>query len=428
MSRSRLSLATEARKEQLKARVAFDGPSGAGKTWTSLEWATVLADGGRILVIDTERRSSALYADRFTFDVVPWDPPYHPVELAATIADASAAYDVIVVDSLSHFWEGEGGTRDIVDAEAERARGNTFAGWKVGTPALRHLIDTMLAVDAHFIATMRSKMEYVLETDERGRQVPRKVGMAPVMRQGVEYEFTLVGDMDHAHRISVSKSRCDVLADQLIQPGRAADAARDFAAWLNTGDQPAPVSAAVAKQRLLRACNDDRAFAAALWGDRGSNPIPHDELDELVALASSAVPPAGVAEHDGLERDSRAPENGVDAFPPGEEVTGRSSGDLGDTGPVASDPEPEPEPEPPAGVDEDGVVGAEPVDDTPINQAQLRKLHALMREVHGLIGPQRHVWLASKLGRPIESTNDLTRDEASFVIDVLVNDQKAVAS
>jgi hypothetical protein len=405
MTRSRLALATEARKEQLKARVAFDGPSGAGKTWTALEWATVLADGGRVLVIDTERRSSALYADRFQFELVPWDPPYHPADLADTITDASRAYDVIVVDSLSHFWEGEGGTRDIVDAEAERARGNTFAGWKVGTPTLRHLIDTMLAVDAHFIATMRSKMEYVLEADERGRQVPRKVGMAPVMRQGVEYEFTLVGDMDHAHRISVSKSRCDVLADQLIQPGRAADAARDFAAWLNTGDAPAPVPAAAAKQRLLRACDGDRAVAAALWGDRGSNPIPHEDLDRMLQQASQPNA-AGVATHDGPAPDG-AQENGVDAYPPGEEETGKSPA-FGDQVPAPSDPD---------GVDSD-VVEAEIVDRDPASQSQLAALHAALNEVKGVgfRGPQKYAWLSAELGRPVASASELDREECALLI------------
>lgn len=132
---SRLGQARQATRRQLKARVAFDGPSGSGKTWTSLEWATVLADGGRILVIDTEHGSASLYSDVFTFEVITWAPPYDPGELADTIREAGAAgFDVIVVDSLSHFWEGEGGTLDIVDAAAQKARGTRSPG---GRPAPR---------------------------------------------------------------------------------------------------------------------------------------------------------------------------------------------------------------------------------------------------------------------------------------------------
>jgi len=192
---------------------------------------------------------------------------------------------------------------------------------------------------------------------------------------------------------------------------------------------PELVPVAHAKRLLLDACGGDRTLAVALWGDRDT--ITQPALEALLGEASAAIPSPGVAP-DGLAREAQ--ENVVDAFPLGEEVTGppTNGADLGDSaGPVTSKPDPFdglPAGDPPPWVDEDGVIDAEVVDDTPINQAQLQKLHALMREVHGLIGPQRHVWLASKLGRPIESTKDLTRDEASFVIDVLVNDQKAVAS
>lgn len=276
---SRLGQARQATRRQLKARVAFDGPSGSGKTWTSLEWATVLADGGRILVIDTEHGSASLYSDVFTFEVITWAPPYDPGELADTIREAGAAgFDVIVVDSLSHFWEGEGGTLDIVDAAAQKARGNTFAGWKAGTPALRHLVDTILAAPMHVLATMRAKTEYVLETDSKGKQAPRKVGMAPVMRAGIEYEFTLVGDLDLDHRVSITKSRCSALADVLVQPGRAGDAARQFLDWLTSGEEaeplamPAPAGDVAAQKRaVLDLCGGNRDLARRAWDKFGGD-------------------------------------------------------------------------------------------------------------------------------------------------------------
>lgn len=225
----------KATKRAVKARVALDGPTGAGKTWTALTWATVL--GKRIAVVDTERGSASLYSDRFDFDVLEMTPPYEPKRLVEALNAAEAdGYDVVIVDSLSHFWEGEGGTLDIADAAGERAKGNSFAGWKIATPELRHLVDVMLGLDAHLIVTMRSKMEWVLEEDARGKKVPRKIGLAPVMRQGIDYEFQLVGDLDYEHRLSISKSRSELLADQMYGPGRAQEGAETFARWLDAGE------------------------------------------------------------------------------------------------------------------------------------------------------------------------------------------------
>ena len=225
----------KATKQQLKGRIAFAAPTGAGKTFTSLEVAK--AFGGRFVLIDTEQGSGALYADQFDYDYFRFDPPYDPARLVDVLRSAEAeGYTTIIVDSLSHFWEGEGGTLDIADAAGQRSGGNSFAGWKAATPILRHLVDVMLGLDAHLIVTMRSKMEYIIEEDSRGKKVPRKVGMAPVMRQGIEYEFTVVGELNLDHQISITKSRCSVLADQLIQPGRAGDMAHTFLNWLESGE------------------------------------------------------------------------------------------------------------------------------------------------------------------------------------------------
>jgi hypothetical protein len=225
----------KATKNQLPARICIAGPTGSGKTYTAtLEMAPVLGD--KRLQVDTEHGSGALYADQGDYDYYRFDPPYDPSRLVEVLQAADEqGYNVIIVDSLSHFWDGEGGTIDIADAAGQRASGNSFAGWKVATPALRHLVDVMLDLKAHLIVTMRSKMEYVLETNERGKQVPRKVGMAPVMRQGIEYEFALVGDMDLDHRMVISKSRCSELADLVVQPHRAKEMTETFKAWLNSG-------------------------------------------------------------------------------------------------------------------------------------------------------------------------------------------------
>lgn len=280
----------KATRAQLKARVAFAGPTGAGKTWTALEWATVLANGAPIAFVDTERGSASLYSDHFTFDVMAFDPPYDPQRLTDILKVAEGhGYAVVVIDSLSHFWEGEGGTRDIADAAAARSGGNSFAGWKDATPKLRHLIDVMLGLDAHVVATMRSKMEYVIEQNERGKSAPRKVGLAPVMRAGVEYEFTLVGDIDLDHRIAITKSRCDRLADELVLPGRASEAAQLFADWLSEGKPVAPrhvVDALVARMNALHPEDKRKACKGEFVAAFGR---PADLAADVVADAEALV-------------------------------------------------------------------------------------------------------------------------------------------
>jgi len=226
-----------ATKKQLKARVAIDGPSGAGKTYTALVLATALAGAnGKIAVIDTERGSAKLYSDKFGFDVLELQE-FSPVLYTQAIETAEhAGYQVVVIDSLTHAWEGEGGALDLVDKAAARVQGNSYVAWRDVTPLHRKMVDTILQSNCHIVATMRSKMDYVQERDEqKGKTIIRKVGMAPIQRQGIEYEFTIVGDMDIDHHFVVSKSRCDLMADKVFTKPTAKDF-EPFVKWLDSGD------------------------------------------------------------------------------------------------------------------------------------------------------------------------------------------------
>jgi len=235
----------KATKKKAKLRMAIDGPSGSGKTYTALIAANALANGGKIAVIDTERGSASLYSDHFNFDVCELHE-FSPAKYVEAIEAAEGAgYAVIVIDSLSHAWEGEGGALDMVeDARRRQKVDNSFTAWKDVTPLHRKLVDAMLQSPAHIIATMRSKTEYVLEQIERqGRtvSVPKKIGMAPIQRQGMEYEFTIVGDMDLDHTLVISKSRMENLADKVEnKPGDKFF--KQILDWLDSGEGPAPAS------------------------------------------------------------------------------------------------------------------------------------------------------------------------------------------
>lgn len=228
-------------RHEAKARVALIGPTGSGKTWTALEFAGKLGDN--IAVIDTENGSASLYSDQYTFQVATWRPPYDAAKLASAIQDAARHFDVLVLDSLTHFWAGDGGVLDVVDREAAKMRGNTYAAWKAGTPLWRSLLDSLLYAPCHVIVTMRSKMDYVQQQGADGRTKIEKVGMAPQARNDVEYEFTVVGELDQQHRLTITKSRCATLADQVAAPHQAGRIADVLVDWLGSADttvQPDP--------------------------------------------------------------------------------------------------------------------------------------------------------------------------------------------
>ncbi len=214
----------KATKKQSKLRMAIDGPSGSGKTFTSLSLAKALLSGTnkRIRVIDTERGSAAKYSDEFDFDTMEFAPPYSIERYieAIKLAGSDPATGVLVIDSLSHAWSGEGGALEAVENAKARTR-NDFTAWRDVTPVYNRMIDSILAAPCHVIVTMRTKTEYIMEQNDKGRTVPRKIGTKPIQREGMEYEFDVVADMDFDHRAVISKSRCVSISGKVFtKPGR----------------------------------------------------------------------------------------------------------------------------------------------------------------------------------------------------------------
>jgi energy-coupling factor transporter ATP-binding protein EcfA2 len=230
-----------ATKAASKARIALCGPSGSGKTWTALALASRLAarGGGRIAVIDTERGSASKYVgiNGWKFDTVTPDR-FSPTSLTELLGVASGAgYDVTIVDSWSHYWSGTDGMQEQADRRAKA--GNSFAGWKEVKPDERRMIDAMVSYPGHLIVTMRSKTQYVIEQIEnngRTKNVPRKIGLKPDQREGIEYEFDIVGDLDLDNVLTVSKSRIPSLSRAVI-PQPDAELADAIADWLEEGEQ-----------------------------------------------------------------------------------------------------------------------------------------------------------------------------------------------
>lgn len=232
-----------ATKSRARSRIALVGPSGSGKTYSALAIAAGL--GKRVAVIDTERGSASKYAGlpgMPAFDVLELDTFAPETYVAAIAAAGGAGYDVLVIDSLSHAWMGKDGALEQVDRAAKRSQsGNSFAAWRDITPKHNALVDAMLACPCHLIVTMRAKTEYVMETNSRGKQEPRKIGLAPIQRDGMEYEFDVVGDITLDHELIISKTRHPAFDGRVIKlPGR--DFGVAIGEWLSDGT-PAPARA-----------------------------------------------------------------------------------------------------------------------------------------------------------------------------------------
>jgi hypothetical protein len=232
------------------ARLGLVGPAGSGKTMTGLRIAHGL--GSRIAVIDTERGSASLYAGErgLAFDVLELES-YEAEKFIQAIGQAEAAgYDVLIIDSLSHAWAGKGGILEFVDKAAKRSGGGSFSGWRDATPLHNQLVDAILGAKLHIICTLRSKVEHVIE-QVNGRTQVRKVGLQPVQRDGLEYEFTVVGDVTQDHELIITKTRAAWLKDQIIREA-GEDLGKQLAAWLSD-KSPSPVASAPTPARTADA-------------------------------------------------------------------------------------------------------------------------------------------------------------------------------
>ncbi|POB12152.1 ATP-binding protein [Sulfobacillus sp. hq2] len=279
-------------------RLALIGPAGSGKTYSSLRIATAL--GARVAVIDSERGSASKYADEFAFDVLELETfaPHEYIE--AIRAAVAGGYDVLIIDSLSHAWAGKGGVLDMHDAATAQERGgNSYTAWRTVSPEHNKLIEEILHAPVHIIATLRSKIAYVQEKDDRGKTVVRKVGMQPIQREGLDFEFDVVGDLDQTNRLVITKTRCRALAQAVIrQPGD--EVARTLKAWLSDGP-PAPARLTDDQVKALwqaarhRGLNADglRAFCNTLLGTQYATPrevLSTDLPRVLAALADDTAP------------------------------------------------------------------------------------------------------------------------------------------
>ncbi|MGW4467502.1 ATP-binding protein [Micromonospora sp. NPDC004704] len=379
----------KATKKEAKARIALEGISGSGKTYTALTIASAL--GQRIAVIDTEHRSASKYAGIFNFDTLPLDTYDPRILIGALAAAGDAAYEVTVIDSMSHFWMGSGGMLEAVDHAAKRAGGHGMSGWKEMRPVERQMIEAILAYPGHVIVTMRVKNDWV-EQEVRGRKSMVKVGTKAEQREGLEYEFDIVGSMSGDNELVIAKSRCPQLSGAVIsKPGL--DLGHTIRDWLADGEAGAPTVA------------DFRARALASAGDLNALRPILAEVRTAGLLAAPVLDPSGVAVSLG------------DLIVQLGRVTTPAAAAPADPPPARPAPAARPIP---AQREADPY---EPNPDEQVGQDQHRHMHALWREL-GYSGEDNRVTrlqiTAKILGLPdLDSSATLTRGQADIVINAL---------
>lgn len=291
-----MSAFQKATRKQTKLKIAFTGPSGSGKTFSALLIASGI--GKKIAVVDTENRSASLYADMskgplagIAFDALEIEPPYTIPKYTEAIELAEkGGYDVLIIDSISHAWAGEGGLLDKKTALDARG-GNSYTNWATITPEHERFKAKLLNCDLHLICTMRSKQDYILEVNEKGKSVPRKVGLAPIQRDGMEYEFTTVLDLAMDHNAAASKDRTSLFDGQIFKP--SVETGKKIIVWLMGGAkvaaaQPAPAEQAqAAPDKVAEPCQDPDGPQDGV--------VTPDQLKNI-AIAKSRINQAGISE------------------------------------------------------------------------------------------------------------------------------------
>ncbi len=240
----------KAERKKAKLRLALCGVSGSGKTYSSILLAKGI--GGKIAMIDTENHSGELYSHLTDYDVMTIGAPFDPLKYISAIKEAEiSGYNVLIIDSLTHAWAAEGGLlnkhADVTRASATK---NSYTAWRDVSPIHDKLVNAMLQSNLHIIATMRSKTEHVMSTKESGRSEVSKIGLAPIQREGMDYEFTTVLDISHDGNIAkASKDRTEIMAGVYEKPSE--EMGKRFFDWLNSGAETPELEISAIKESMI---------------------------------------------------------------------------------------------------------------------------------------------------------------------------------
>lgn len=222
----------QAQRHQVKLRLGLSGASGFGKSYSALLLAYgITNDWTKIAIIDTENNSASLYSHLGDFNVLSLNEPYSPERYIEAIKTCEKAdMEVIIIDSITHEWNGKGGCLQI-----HEKLGGTFQMWAKVTPRHQAFIDAILQTKCHIITTVRSKIDYSMDIGNNGKTKVIKHGLKPITREGLDYEMTLFFELiNDKHLVKASKDRTGLFMDK---PEFVINAAtgKKLIEWCNVG-------------------------------------------------------------------------------------------------------------------------------------------------------------------------------------------------
>jgi len=219
-----------AQRKHAKIKLAFQGPSGSGKTISALLLASGITQWNKMAVIDTENNSADLYAHLGDYNVLQLSKPFTPERYIKAIETCeNASMEVIIIDSITHEWDGSGGILDVHG----NMPGNSFTNWAKITPRHNAFIQKILESPCHVIATIRTKTDYAM-VERNNKYTVEKLGLKGITRDGMDYEFTIVFDLDIKHNASASKDRTGLFMDQ-PEGMITQEYGKRILSWCNTG-------------------------------------------------------------------------------------------------------------------------------------------------------------------------------------------------
>lgn len=207
----------KATRKKVKMRIGLSGVSGSGKTYSALSIAHGITDDwGKIAVIDSENGSASLYSNIGDFNTVQIYAPYTPEKYIQAIKVCEdAGMELIIIDSITHEWDGAGGCLDIVEELTKKdIKHNSYAQWRFVTPRHQAFIDAILQSKCHVITTVRRKQDYEMSKNSDGKISVTKAGLKEITRDGFEYELTVNLELDQLHNATSSKDRTGLFADK----------------------------------------------------------------------------------------------------------------------------------------------------------------------------------------------------------------------
>jgi hypothetical protein len=201
----------KATRKKAKIRAGMSGPSGFGKTYSALLLAKgLVGEWDKIAVIDTENGSADLYSDLGEYNVIPLTAPYAPERYIEAInACVKGGMEVIIIDSISHEWDGKGGCLEI-----QESLGGKYQDWAKVTPRHQAFVEAITTSPVHMITTVRRKQDYDMIKDGNKTKV-EKVGTKEVTREGFEYELTVNFEfLNDRHMVKAGKDRTSLFVNK----------------------------------------------------------------------------------------------------------------------------------------------------------------------------------------------------------------------